>query len=168
MFGHNSSPSHKRPLIMGRIHANWCGHCKTLGPEWKKMQSKIDEGVRKGKYHEPEYKDFESDEISKGKLNDFNSENSKYLNGDKIVFSGFPTIYKIQNGKIDYYSGARESGPMEEWFMTNNRVSKNESQDISHEYNSKMKHRSKMLRSRSVKNFCSLRGCVVRNKKLLG
>jgi len=31
-------------MIVGRIHAKWCGHCKNLEPEWAKMKKQFGKG----------------------------------------------------------------------------------------------------------------------------
>lgn len=111
----------KKSLIIGRIHAKWCGHCKTLDPKWKKMVGNIKNGVKNGKYRKyPHIEDMESDSISQGKLKKFNNENKEYFGGNEISYDGFPTLFKVEGGKIEYYGGEREPEHMENWFMQNN------------------------------------------------
>jgi hypothetical protein len=98
------------PPIIGRIHANWCGHCSTLATFWDAMVKNI---LKKNP--KTEFVDFESDEISKGKLKQFNTEKKTLLHGKEVVFSGFPTIFKIKNGIIEYYDDKREQAHLEEW-----------------------------------------------------
>ena len=38
--------------------------------------------------------------------------------------NGYPTLFKIQNGKVEYYNGAREKEAMKSWFIIVNGGSK--------------------------------------------
>ena len=31
----------KKKIIIGKIYADWCGHCNMLKPEWEKMKNMI-------------------------------------------------------------------------------------------------------------------------------
>lgn len=85
-------------------HATWCGHCKTLLPEWKKVKEALSKGDKKN--------------VSSGNeiiLNDFEESQIKdkniLINGQEI--RGYPTL-KIEvstDGKkpIEYeYDGKRK------------------------------------------------------------
>jgi len=41
-------------------------------------------------------------------------ENNK-LNGEKIEVNGYPTMFKIQNGRPEYYGGNRTAAEMYNW-----------------------------------------------------
>lgn len=103
--------SHK-PVTIGLIHANWCGHCRNLMPIWNKMRSNID---RKSYRPPPQYMMVEHSNL--GELDRFNNENSEYLSGQRVQHDGFPTIFKIRDGKIDYYKESRDPDSLEKWFM---------------------------------------------------
>jgi hypothetical protein len=45
------------------------------------------------------------------------SLSKKYLNGESIHVNGYPTIFKIENGKIHYYNGARKRHQMLKWIL---------------------------------------------------
>ena len=47
-----------------------------------------------------------------------NIENQK-LNGEKIEVYGYPTMFKIHNGHIDYYGGNRTASEMYNWVKGN-------------------------------------------------
>ena len=138
----------EKVITAGRLHAEWCGHCVSLAPKWDKMLENINEGVKGGKYREPKIVDLESKKISAGELDKYNLENKEYLGGKNVVFSGFPTLFKVENKQIEYYGGKREVDDMEKWFMANNHnSSKNENRGILQKYNSDLKHKSASLNS---------------------
>lgn len=86
------------------FYANWCGHCKTLAPEWKKLTHMI----------ENEYKDkdlaivsIESDVINK--------DIDTVLKETGLTVNGFPTIGLIRknnNKKFLSYDGKRDADSM--------------------------------------------------------
>ena len=104
----------KKPvLIIGLIYANWCGHCQALKPEWKKMKGDI---KRSPMYKSGQCKFAEienSDPTKQRKMAIVN----KQIKGGNVSANGFPTIYKVKNGNIEYYQGGRSSQEMKNWFM---------------------------------------------------
>jgi len=96
-------PSKKH--VVALIHANWCGHCQHMMPEWEKMSSQISgrADVRKIEQSEMDAKMPELQSFVKG--------------GKRIEAGGFPTILKIVNGRISYYAGDREAGKMKAWAL---------------------------------------------------
>jgi thiol-disulfide isomerase/thioredoxin len=114
---------HKNTLIIGKIYADWCGHCVALVPEWKKMKQMI--------YHKRIenanviFKELGDTKENKKKgikvdslITKFNTENRKGQEPVKID-GGFPTIFKIYNGKLEYYKGARDAKSIFEWASSN-------------------------------------------------
>lgn len=98
---------HGKPVItVGLIYANWCGHCKALHPEWAKMKKGM-RGVNCN-YLEIE----ESDKHKDRKIAHVNSR----LKGEKLVANGYPTIFKIQGGNLEYYQGERNAPELQQWF----------------------------------------------------
>ena len=99
-----------KQIFVGRLHADWCIHCKSLKPEWAKMKkilSKI-----QGKYR------FVSIEQSK-EAHDLERLN-KYLGiveDDKKVQmkEGYPTIFKVVDGVVEYYNGPRMTQNLVNW-----------------------------------------------------
>ena len=99
-----------KQIFVGRLHANWCIHCKSLKPEWAKMKKILSE--TKGKYR------FVSIEQSK-EAHDLERLN-KYLGiveDDKKVQmkEGYPTIFKVVDGVVEYYNGPRMTQNMVNW-----------------------------------------------------
>ena len=96
-----------RPVVtVGLIYANWCGHCNALKPEWKKMK----QGLRGTNCQYLEIED--ADPHKDRKIAHVNSR----LKGGKLVANGYPTVFKINNGKLEYYQGERTAPALQQWF----------------------------------------------------
>jgi thiol-disulfide isomerase/thioredoxin len=87
------------------IYANWCPHCQSMKPEWNEMKRKLGPIIET---IEIEDSDFDKD----AKMQTI--ENNK-LNGEKIEMYGYPTMFKIQNGRPEYYGGNRTADDMYNW-----------------------------------------------------
>jgi len=99
-----------KQVFVGRLHANWCIHCKSLKPEWAKMKKILSK--TKGKYR------FVSIEQSK-EARDLERLN-KYLglveDEKKVQMKeGYPTIFKVVDGVVEYYNGPRMTQNMVNW-----------------------------------------------------
>jgi hypothetical protein len=99
-----------KQIFVGRLHANWCIHCKSLKPEWAKMKKILSK--TKGKYR------FVSIEQSK-EAHDLERLN-KYLGlveDEKKVRmkEGYPTIFKVVDGVVEYYNGPRMTQNLVNW-----------------------------------------------------
>jgi thiol-disulfide isomerase/thioredoxin len=102
--------TNSKNVMVGRIHALWCGHCKSLVPEWSKMKKALSK--QRGGYK------FVSVEQSKEEphLERLN----KYLKIDddakKVqIQGGYPTIFKASNGVVEYYNGPRMADNLVKW-----------------------------------------------------
>jgi thiol-disulfide isomerase/thioredoxin len=110
----NRVPVKTIPVTIGKIWAKWCPHCITLIPAWDKMKQII----RKKTRADPQYMEVEESELYK--IEQFNKTNP---NGTFIDSArGYPTIYKIVGGKVEYYTGEREPKKMAEWALNNKRI----------------------------------------------
>jgi thiol-disulfide isomerase/thioredoxin len=100
-----------KPIIVGLIHATWCGHCQTLMPVWKKI-------VKSMKGNKMiDIVEIESSETDKdARMADINSKISK--DSPKLEANGFPTIFKVKNGKLEYYDKERQADAMRKWFSS--------------------------------------------------
>jgi thiol-disulfide isomerase/thioredoxin len=97
----NSAKKHTVALI----HANWCGHCKHMMPEWEKLDEQIGGRV-----------DVRT--IEQSQMDEKMPELQALVKGGKsIETGGFPTILKIVNGRVSYYSGNREANEMKAWAL---------------------------------------------------
>lgn len=109
--------NHKKPkIIIGLVYANWCGHCQALKPEWKKMKNKIKSSKIKNKSYFVEIEDSNLEKDAK--INKINT----HLKGEKLAINGYPTIFKIKGGKLEYYKGGRSSNEMELWASEKNQL----------------------------------------------
>lgn len=114
---------HKNTLIIGKIYADWCGHCIALVPEWKKMKQMVYE------------KRFENTNVIFKEIGDTKENKKRGIKMDSLIAKlnkdnragqepvkidgGFPTIFKIYNGKLEYYKGSRDAKSIFEWASSN-------------------------------------------------
>jgi thiol-disulfide isomerase/thioredoxin len=96
----------KPAVTVGLIYANWCGHCNALKPEWKKMKR----GMNGANCNYLEIED--ADPHKDRKIAHVNSR----LKGEKLAVNGYPTIFKIKGGVLEYYQGERNAPEMHRWF----------------------------------------------------
>ena len=101
----------KTKKVVGKLFATWCGHCKTLEPEWKKMKESV---MKNKKNSDIEFVEIESENMENGltKLNKTFSTNVQ-------LQDGYPTIFKIEKGskKVEYFNGNRTAEEIMQWSM---------------------------------------------------
>jgi thiol-disulfide isomerase/thioredoxin len=114
----NRSPVHKNTVVVGKIYANWCGHCTALKPKWEEMKTIIKRDLAKYlKNVHVEFTEIEqTDERSK-----VDKINKTWLSksNEKLSASGYPTLFKIYNNQLEYYNDEREPSTMAKWFINN-------------------------------------------------
>lgn len=86
--------------IIGRFYANWCGHCQRMAADWQKIEAKLKDTFKNYSYFNIEHGD--NMEEHKKKLDD-------HIDGT-VKVSGFPTIFKVINRKIEYFNAANTPG----------------------------------------------------------
>jgi len=116
----NLVSEHSGPeYVVGKIYAEWCGHCQNMKESWEDLKGKIKE-EHGGKV---EFKDIEDKHMEK-KLPEMNK---KYFHGEGehggVTSSGFPTLFmfhtKNPSKTLNYYKGERELSPMKDWVEEN-------------------------------------------------
>jgi thiol-disulfide isomerase/thioredoxin len=105
-------------VTVGLIFAPWCGHCQRLEPEWKLMKDNL-----KGNklYKTGKLEVVELDGSSEEKRAEFDSkmlELNSRLKNNKIEANGFPTIFKVMSGNLEYYTGERTNEEMRKWALS--------------------------------------------------
>ena len=105
---HNPSKPNKNVVIVGKVYADWCGHCQMLKPEWAKMKHHI--YSKRGKKHIV-FAEIEEKQIDK-KLRKLEKDHSV-----KVNVNGYPTLFRIEGGKVKYYNGNRQSNAMSHWYL---------------------------------------------------
>ncbi len=105
--GHSANTDRNKKAVIVLIHADWCGHCRRLEPEWKTMKESLDNNVKQNVIFE---------EIESAELDTKLPMVSKtYMNGKPLEYRGFPTIGTIRNGKFEMYGGGRTAPELLEW-----------------------------------------------------
>lgn len=110
----------KNHTIIGVVHAKWCGHCQVLMPKWRTFKNQMKNNKQISVI------DIEDGDHNKeSRLAQLNLKiNDKSV---KIEANGFPTIFKIVNGNLEYYSGNREPDALKNWALSkHNAVIKHE------------------------------------------
>jgi len=96
-------------IIVGKIYADWCGHCQQLKPEWSKMKTNLMKNNKK---------QLQIVEIEESQTESLANFKAKHPN---LQVNGYPTIFKIHpNGHIEYYSGERIADKMQKWVSQKN------------------------------------------------
>lgn len=124
----NNIAKQHNDLIIGKITADWCGHCQHLQPKWEIMEKEIiNECSPIRESDNVMYLDNHNNKIQFYKINSENQEepiqklNNTYLlnSNEKLEANGYPTIFKINGNQLQYYQGEREPQPMKQWFFSN-------------------------------------------------
>ena len=121
--GKHDKQAATKTVVVGLIYADWCGHCVALKPTWNKLEKYI----KSGKGRSLRNTNFEFARIGDTSQNKSNGITVDYLlerlntkhfpTGEQHVSSnGFPTIFKICNNKLEYYSGERTFKQLLMWF----------------------------------------------------
>jgi len=104
----NTQKENKNAIVL--VYADWCTYCRQMKPEWNEMKNRLGANIET---IEIEDSDFDKDM----KIRDIED---RKLNGEQLEIRGYPTMFKIHNGRADYYGGNRTVDAMTEW--ANSRV----------------------------------------------
>jgi hypothetical protein len=101
---------------VGKLYSDNCGFCVNMAEAWDQMETNITGKKTKFK-NIVKFHNIEASNLNTGlpMLNET-------LKGEKVAEpQGFPTLFKHENGRVSYYQGAREVGPMTQWVMGSNK-----------------------------------------------
>jgi len=132
----------KKPVVVGLVYADWCGHCKQLEPEWKKMKQNILNSKLSKKC---EIVDIESKTVDK-----ILPKYAKMTKENNIPVEGYPTIFLIKNGMLEKYGGQREANALGTWVAGAVNSHMNGGRRFSHT----RKHRKSLKHSMKSKRGC--------------
>jgi thiol-disulfide isomerase/thioredoxin len=107
-----------KQVLVGKIYADWCGHCQSLKPEWAKMKRFVKMNMgRMLKNVRVEFVEIEQQQ-EEAKLKQLNGREEMQKGGKKVgVQGGYPTLFKVCDGMIEYYNGPRVAEAMYKWYM---------------------------------------------------
>ncbi len=108
--------------VVGKLYMIGCTHCNALNEPWKQMIKKVNKNV------------IVADDIEAAQTNKLNELNKEY-NSNVSVQGGYPTIYKIVDGKVEYYNGERTAAKLVSWAL--------------HRKNKTIHRRKKIMRGKS-------------------
>lgn len=101
-------------IVVGLIHADWCGHCQHLMPEWNAMKTDmLQNGFDENKICQIEAADGDK----QNKIDTVNSMLDQTVENNRLVENGYPSIFKVDGNRIYYYSGNRTPAEMKQWFL---------------------------------------------------
>lgn len=90
-------------MIVGKVYANWCGHCQDLIPKWAALKDNMSNS-------NVEFVEFEEADVD--------GRNAFEATHKPIEVNGYPTIFKIKpDGPVEYYNGSRTPEDMEQWIL---------------------------------------------------
>lgn len=121
-LGGRHKKSGKHIIHVGKIFADWCGHCQSLQPEWDRMKRDIKMQIGRS-LHNVHVAFVEIGDTEKNKAKGLTVDGmiAKY-NASKnsnlpLKSDGYPTLFKVFNGILEYYRGARDAKSMYSWYM---------------------------------------------------
>ncbi len=114
----------KKPtLVLGKIYAEWCGHCKVLEPKWTIIEREIPKRFPPGSkplVYKVEESNMSDENVGLATMKTYLSNPDANVE----LQDGYPTIFKISRGSLSYYEGPREIGPIITWAMEGVRTKK--------------------------------------------
>lgn len=109
----------KKDLIIGKIHADWCGHCVALKPEWEKikniMKYEIGRSIKGWNINIVEIGDTKENKKMGKTVDLMVAEFNKTHLTNLALNGGYPTIFKFCNGKLEYFDGPHTSHEIWKW-----------------------------------------------------
>ena len=93
--------------VVGKLYMNGCIHCDNLVEPWNQMKKKVGGKITV------------ADDIEAAQINELNKLNQKYKT-NVAMQGGYPTIYKIVGGNVEYYNGERTENELVSWALKSN------------------------------------------------
>ena len=90
--------------VVGKLYMIGCGHCDALEEPWNQMKKKVNKKV------------IVAGDIEAAQTNELNELNKQH-GANVAVQGGYPTIYKIVDGKVEYYNGERTAAKLVSWAL---------------------------------------------------
>ncbi len=100
--------SHNKPsktIVAGKLIWDQCGHCKALIPEWNKMKQSIRTLSKKTPGIFYRFVEIKAGEKEQDHINIINNKYLKDSEEKLAVQGGYPTVFKIDEGKLKYFNG---------------------------------------------------------------
>jgi len=113
--------THKRKpqitVVYGKLYSKTCGHCVVLGSTWNRLIHHFEHHNSKFPHSHTVYKEVavESANLGVG----IAETNNTYLSNSPTKIEspmGFPTIFRIYDGKLEYFNGNRNYNTLVRWF----------------------------------------------------
>ena len=101
---HNKNHKKGHLVVYGKIYATWCGHCRAMEEDWKRLEKKM---------HPLKSVNIESEEKDH-KIAAFNKKHKTNLE----LKGGFPTVFKLpkKGAAVEYYEGGdRSEAALHNW-----------------------------------------------------
>ena len=123
MSSRSKTKSPSKTVYIGKIYADWCGHCRTLVSEWDSMKRRVKLNMgRTLKNMNIEFIEIGETEQSRalGKdldqmLAEFNKTHLSKSDDNVALHGGYPTIFKVCNERVEYYEGERSADNIYNW-----------------------------------------------------
>lgn len=114
----------KRRMLVGKIYADWCGHCVSLKSEWAKLKNMVKHQIgRTLKNIDIEFVEIGDTEKNKasgktvdGMIAEFNAKHMSKSAKKLALDGGYPTVFKHCHGKLEYYKGERSAKALYKWY----------------------------------------------------
>ena len=104
-------------VVYGKLHSVMCGHCIALEPIWKRVDQHFKQHNIRNPHSRVVYKEvaIESANLGVG----IAEANNTYLSDSPTKIEspmGFPTLFRIYDGKLEYFNGDRDYNTLVHWF----------------------------------------------------
>jgi protein disulfide-isomerase len=146
-----------RKILIGKIYANWCGHCQRLKPEWLKMKQQLKNKMKKLGYF---IEFIEIEESEQEKLTKFKQ---RFPN---LNINGYPTIFKHTGGnEIEYYQGERSASELEKWVFDKNTIIMGGKKKINRKSRTIKNRKSRTIKNRKSRTIKNRKSRTIKNRK---